>query len=258
MVTYLNKQSAGSSTLNPALPRIIELVGPAGSGKTTLSKALCRLESRPTVMGHDIELRQPRHLPQFFATLPRLLPVLANPRNWNGSNGNRAYTWDEIKALAYACGWYRVFQAQAAEANRLLLLDHGPIFRLAKLYSYGPPQLHDPAMQPWWNRSLKQWSTTLDMVIWLDAPNEVLEERIKNRNQRHVLKDKSGEDVDSFLNTYRSTYQYLLGRQMAEHGLRVVRFDTSQTAIEQVISEVQKLCTSPLAPKTKAKKQNDE
>ena len=105
MVTYLNKQSAGNSTLNPALPRIIELVGPAGSGKTTLSKALCQLESRPTVMGHDIELRQPRHLPPFLATLPRLLPVLANPQNWNHSNGNRAYNWDEIKALADACGW---------------------------------------------------------------------------------------------------------------------------------------------------------
>ncbi|MCB0360833.1 MAG: hypothetical protein KDD44_14390, partial [Bdellovibrionales bacterium] len=75
-----------------------------------------------------------------------------------------------------------------------------------------------------------------------DAPNQILQERIQNRNQRHVLKGKSGIAVDEFLDNYRRTYDHLLGRLQAEHGLRVIRFDTSLMSVEQVIQDVKNLC----------------
>lgn len=217
------------------LPRIVELVGPAGSGKTTLSRALLQQQERLTVMGLDIELRRPQDLPRVLRTMPTILPLLLQ-------RGNRRYSWDEVKTLAYASGWHTIFQQQAKDASALVLLDHGPVFRMAKLYTYGPRQLHESVAKPWWDKMFRQWGATLDMVIWLDAPNQILEERIQNRNQRHVLKGQSGIAVAEFLDNYRRTYEFMLDRLHTEHGLNVVRFDTSQMSLEQVIHNVKKLC----------------
>lgn len=246
MVSSVNETYSDRTAAQQSLPKIVELVGPAGSGKTTLSRVLCQDANRSTVMGFDIELRRPRDLPRFLLALPTLLPLVVQRQNRPQNSASRPYDWDEVKALAYLSGWHTVFKDQAAQNNQLVLLDHGPIFRLAKLHSYGPPQLREPAAQPWWDNMFRQWGTTLDQVIWLDAPNAILAERIKKRNQRHVLKEKSGEDVDRFLDQYRQSYETILTRLATDYGLRVLRFDTSQMTIDQVINAVKAVCISPI------------
>ena len=211
---------------------IIEMVGPAGSGKTTLSRAL-RQRSENFALGEDIALRKLNQLPVFLRTLPTLLPFFLPGGN------SRSLSWDETKAMAFATGWHHIFKQQSCKPGSLVLLDHGPIVRLAMLQSFGPPKLKERAAEGWWDSMFRQWATTLDMIVWLDAPNSILESRINARNQRHPVKGKSTAEVMQFLDRYRSSYELILAKLARHQGPKVLRFDTSQTDIAQIVQTIE-------------------
>lgn len=219
---------------------IVELVGPAGAGKTTLSRTLTQ-HSEKFRIGADIELKKSENMPLFFRTMPLLLPIFMR----RGRDG-RGFSWDEMKAMVYLKGWHRVFEQQAAYPGAIVLLDHGPVFRLATLYAFGPDRLREEAVQTWWADMFARWAATLDLVIWLDAPNSVLEKRINTRQQRHAVKGKTGLEVDQFLACYRRAYEHILGRLMALKKPMLVQFDTSQSTIDQIADEVLMACNLKL------------
>ena len=84
----------------------------------------------------------------------------------------------------------------------------------------------------------KQWASTLNMVIWLDAPDPVLEQRINSRDQRHSVKGKTESEVVHFLARYRTSYEEILAKLKTDGGPRLLQFDTSCTSIEQVAEEI--------------------
>jgi len=213
-------------------PLIIELVGLAGSGKTTLSRALSR-RSEKIQLGAEIELRKLKHIPVFVRNTPSLLPIILHRSRYS-----RGFTWEEIKYLVYLKGWPHVLGQQAAYAGSAILLDHGPVFKLATLNAFGPEYLKTESIQAWWNSMFNQWASTVDIVIWLDAPDPILEKRINSRNQRHAVKGKTETEVLRFLARYRISYEQILAKLMTDRGPALFQFDTSQTTIEQVVDEV--------------------
>jgi shikimate kinase len=215
---------------------VVELVGPAGAGKTTLSQVLVQYSEKITV-GDEISLRNKRHLLIFLQNIHAVLPILM-ARNGSG----RSFTWDEVKAMIYLNGWSRVLKRQATERNIIVLLDHGPIFKLATLDAFGPERCGSVAFKNWWNDIFKQWAGLLDVVIWLDAPNPVLETRINHRDQRHLVKGKSEREAREFLERYRKSYEQTLAKLTANGGPTLFQFDTSQTSIEQIAENVLDVC----------------
>lgn len=215
-----------------APPLIIELVGLAGAGKTTLLHALSR-RSEEIQIGAEIELRKLRHVPVFVRNAVPLLPLILHP----GRKGRR-FTWEEIKYLVYLKAWPHVLEQQAAHGGAAILLDHGPVFKLATLDAFGPDYLKTERSEAWWNDMFKQWASTLDMVIWLNAPDPILEKRINSRSQRHAVKGKPETEALGFLGRYRMAYDQILARLMIDEGPALVQFDTSQTTIEQMVDEV--------------------
>ena len=213
-------------------PLIIELVGLAGAGKTTLLHALSR-RSEEIQIGAEIELRKLRHVPVFVRSAPPLLPIILHP----GRRG-RWFTWEEIKYLVYLNAWPHVLEQQAAHGGTAILLDHGPVFKLATLEAFGPDYLKTERSEAWWNAMFKKWASTVDMVIWLDAPDPILEKRINSRSQRHVVKGKTEIEAFHFLGRYRMAYEQILARLMIDGGPALFQFDTSQTTIEQMVDEV--------------------
>ncbi|KPK24962.1 MAG: hypothetical protein AMJ70_00285 [Dehalococcoidia bacterium SG8_51_3] len=211
---------------------IVELIGLAGAGKTTVSRALSQRDERIQVAA-DLELRKKEHIPIFVGNAPSLLPVFLRrcpPSRW--------FTWDEIKAMVYLKGWPKVLKQQASNDNAVILLDHGPVFKLAMLQAFGPERLESGIFETWWNNMFKQWATTLDMVIWLDAPDTNLVERINFRSQRHIVKGKSEQEAGDFLIRYRTSYKQILAKLEANGGPTILQFDTCQLSIEQIVDEL--------------------
>jgi shikimate kinase len=217
-------------------PLIVELVGLAGAGKTTLSRALSQRDEKILVSA-DLELRKREHIPIFVGHAPFLLPVVLRP-----CPSSRWFTWDEIKAMVYLKGWPRVLRQQAMHTGTAILLDHGPIFKLATLNEFGPERLKSQGFEQWWHSTFEQWAFTLDIVIWLNAPDNILVERINARNQRHAVKGKSEIEAFKFLIRYQTSYEQILAKLTAYGRPTLLQFDTSQASIEQIVDEVLVAC----------------
>lgn len=230
-------EMAGNQAIKQKPPFIVELVGLAGAGKTTLGRALAQHDAKITVAA-DLELRKKEHVPIFVGQVPFLLPLFLRrcrrPSRW--------FTWDEIKAMTYLKAWPRVLSQQASNDGTVILLDHGPIFKLATLNAFGPERLKSPGFEPWWQNMFKQWAFTLDIVIWLNAPTNILVERINARNQRHVVKGRPEEEVYNFLRRYQTSYEQVMAHLTAYGKPMLLQFDTNQVSIEQIIDEVLVTC----------------
>ena len=149
--------------------------------------------------------------------------------------------------MIYLQGWPHVLRQQAAGTDTAVLLDHGPIFKLATLNEFGPERLKSGAFECWWQEVYALWAFTLDMVVWLDAPETILIERINQRDQRHAIKGKPGLDASRFLERYRMAYEQVLAKLTAYRKPVFLHFNTHLVSIEQIAEEVLAACGRDLA-----------
>jgi shikimate kinase len=181
---------------------VVELVGLAGAGKSTLARELA---GDPDVQLGLPLTRARSAMAQATAIAPFALPYLRETR------GSAWFTRDEVRGLGYLRAWQKALTHPRA-APPYVVLDHGPLFRLAQLDAVGPPVTSTAAFRRWWDATLDQWVGLLDVVVWLDAPEELLVRRIRSRDQRHVLRDADDDAARLFLGRYRASYERVLDR----------------------------------------------
>lgn len=227
-----------ANRLKSRSPLIMELVGPAGAGKTTLSRALSQRDDN-VVLGPDIELRKVSHIPVFIRSISSSLPLFLDQRN-----SNRQPTWTELKDIAYLEGWPRMLKRMPSSNNKIILLDQGPVFRMATLYEFGPALLKSEESKAWWHHLYKQWASALDILIFLDTSDSILMERINTRTKKHGIKGKSELETQNFLMQYRISYKNVLTELSLCNGPTILEFDTSKISIEQIVDEVLTACES--------------
>jgi shikimate kinase len=218
----------------------VELVGLAGAGKTTLLRALTERDDSFRIVS-DLEIRNWTHIPIFIRHAHFMLSLLRQQSHCSGR-----FTWDEMKAMIYLMTWPNVLKTEATNKDRAILLNHGPIFKMATLHAFGPQSLRGDHFEQWWQKVFEQWSSTLDMIIWLKAPEKVLRERINSRSQRHVVKGKPEAEATKFLTSYQNSYEYVLTKMTAYGGPVPVRFDTSEASVELLVEEVLYTCSQKL------------
>lgn len=209
--------------------RLMELVGVAGAGKTSLSRALTQYNGR-FVEGADLEVRRFGHMPYFLMNAILLLPKLLH-RSPNG----RGLTREEIKMMVYLHGWHQVLRRKSSSA-RVVVLDQGPVFKLTWLRDYGPGNLQSRGLEVWWEDMLRRWATRLDLLIWLDAPDETLLNRIRSRPYWHEVKDMSEQDGLRFLARHRRSYEEVISKLAIVGGPRVFRFNSSQKSVSEILA----------------------
>ena len=195
---------------------VVELAGPAGAGKTTLVREL--QASRPATTTVGVQVGAPRLAAAILAGTPRLATARAlAPGRW--------WTRDELRTLAYLGAWRRpVLEHHGSET--MLLLDHGPVFRLAKLSAFGPPMVGSRTFDRWWTGLARDWGRLLDVVVYLDAPDDVLLRRIEARPRAHRVRGAHQDEATEFLARYRTSYRRALDA-VAAGGSHVVEVDTS-------------------------------
>jgi len=76
------------------------------------------------------------------------------------------------------------------------------------------------------------------MVIWLDAQDEILLERVHARDRGHPLKAISGKEANEFLTRYRTSYVRIISALRGNRGPRLLRFDTGQESLSQIVDKV--------------------
>lgn len=211
-----------------ARPFLVEVTGVAGSGKSTLARLLA--DGPDARLAGFIHTRDPRHLGVAIRTVPRLLPLLAR----NVVTPPRL-SWADTKLLAYVTGWHRVVRGYGPG---MTVFDQGPVYALVRLRAQGRGVMRTAAFARWWDQELERWSGELSAVVYLDAEDPVLLERIGGRAQAHVAKGQPQDVARRFLERYRGLLGETLGRLERLGGPKVVRLDSGVTSAERLAAEL--------------------
>lgn len=215
---------------------VAEIVGPAGAGKSTLTKVLRE---------RDGSLRTGLSVWGLPPTLLCLNAFLSLPRFVGLYRSRGRIRRDEVKLIVRLSALHQLLGRESSKNYRTLLLDEGTIFALVKLLAFGdkPKSNRDGGarsnhLDAWTQSLLNRWARRLDAVIWLDAPDEVLAERIRTRGKAHRVKDKTDEEIYAFLARYRESYERVISELTARHGLKVIRFSTESHSLEEMADQI--------------------
>ncbi|HXV85057.1 MAG TPA: hypothetical protein VD793_00080 [Gemmatimonadales bacterium] len=173
-------------------PRLVELVGPAGAGKSTLARAL---PARDWDMAGLTLWGLPRRF--LLAAALALIPTAAR-----AALRGRPLRWGELVQMARLGALRREVRRTVARGDRLILLDEGPVFGLGWLEVFFPRN-GDTAREAWRHRTVRTWAACLDLVVQVDAPDSVLADRIRTRAKPHMVKHRPDDEVFGFTARFR-------------------------------------------------------
>ena len=212
---------------------VVEVVGPAAAGKTTLIRALCASDPR---MRSSIPVSRARSAAVMAARAASYVPA------WLGGRPRgRWFTWRELKSLTFVDEWYR---RRAMRGDRdVTFLDHGPLYRLAALREFGPAMVRTPRFARWSTAAEARWRDAVGLIVWLDAPNDLLLERAGVRGHWYLSARGSDADKLAFLDRYRHALEEAVGG--AERaGVPVLRLSTDGTPVDELAERVRERLAS--------------
>lgn len=215
-----------------------EIIGPSGAGKSTLSNLLNTMNSS-IVAGITI-WGLPRWIlaKSSFVSFPAFVRMVIEDGTFNLENGKQIirlhafYDYIRLSVLRKKTIENRV----SIESDNVLFLDEGAVFALSKIRA--DRQHYRRSMEQWEKNVLDRWSQMLDTIVWLDAPNSILIERIRTRRKNSRMKYKSDDEINEFLKRYRDAYLRTVTRLQARGDLRILKFDTHERSLESIADEL--------------------
>lgn len=207
---------------------VIEIAGVAGTGKSTVTRALAEATGLHPVSRH----RSLRNAPSYLANAARLVPTLtrvraADLRSWRGCN-----KMVRLRAsLSLVAG-------HARHGCVGVVFDQGPLFLLSAIDGDRRREQASASFSRWRSGEFRRARRTLDVVVILEAPDEVLLERIRGRGKHHALKHLQDRPASRGLATMRSGLERVVDELTSSGTVRVERIDTSEESVEQTVRRI--------------------
>lgn len=211
-------------------PLIIETVGVAGAGKSTLYELLRERNPKITKVEPPPKIRYSRFLiMNFIQWYPLYVKKYSHDR-W--------FTWKEIKIMGYLETWLPYLRRQAIEKDLIMFLDPGSVYWLTELKRFGPAITEDNHFLQWWEKMKNRWLNALDIIIWLDAPTDLLFERVMSREEWHESKLMSKDEALASFTKYRESYLTLYKEILPIRKSHIYFFRTDQKTTQAIADEV--------------------
>jgi thymidylate kinase len=130
-----------------------------------------------------------------------------------------------------------IFYRKLVPPPSVVAFDQGPVYTMVRLQDAAFVAAEDSRLRRWWELKLDEWSRTLDLLVLLDAPNEILIERIRRRSKSHVAKTQSDEGAGELLMNERARYETVAKALGDRRVMQLLRFDTSLRSVDEITSK---------------------
>jgi deoxyadenosine/deoxycytidine kinase len=214
---------------------VIELLGPAGSGKSSLARELAARDDR---IHAGLKLERWKYAWPVTRRLAGFLPAWAV-----GRPHDRWFDRRDMRSIARLETWSEALQKDRALGERATIFDHGPLYRLARLREFGPAVTRSERFTTWWQGSLRYWLNTLDLVVWLDASDAILVQRAGSRGHWYLRGEDSLADKQEFLARYRRAFDEVLDGTAARP--RILRCRSDERPVDAIADEVLEAIGAP-------------
>jgi RNase adaptor protein for sRNA GlmZ degradation len=209
---------------------IVEIVGVAGSGKTTTLSMLSQqnLDILPV-----LHLRSFKNFLLYVSATYSMLPILLRQIICQ-----KSFDLQKLHLMIRLQSLYSI--SRRLSDRSVMVLDQGPIFTLMLLadLDFEDDITVDFTVKSWWNQMLSNWSHMLDMIIFLDAPDEVLINRIRTRDKWHPVKSKSDVAIKCYLLNHRTLFEAIVSQLLAIDDLCLVSYDTHDHSLPFLIDDI--------------------
>jgi len=221
---------AARGTPDAARPLVVELVGAAAAGKSTL---VAELQRRDPAIRWLQRARREGGRTSLARHVVRFAPA------WlAGLTRAPGYTWRNARFFLRLAALEGVVRRAAREAPGVVMLEHGPVFTLARLRAFHDGAVPEPLAR-YATRLLTRWAKMLDLVVALDAPIEVLEQRLRTRSKDHSMRESTTEEFGGFVRRYLAAYATVLAELGAAAGPPVLTLRSDQETVQAMADQVE-------------------
>jgi hypothetical protein len=233
MLTHTVTGNSGDNQ-NPEqqrLPLVLELVGPAGVGKSSVATALQKCGG-----GAFIQPQASKALSSFrFA---RGAVEVAVPF---ASQFSRipSRPWYRFAIMAQLRGYQQMMRKWEGQ-QAVLVLDQGPVYLMSILQrALARDGSDSESFIRYWNETLQYWADRLSLIVNMQASDELLFKRIQSRGTPHPLLGKGKNSAAPFFrrgDESRSSIFALL--QQRSRSLNMMTISVGQKTIEEMAKDI--------------------
>jgi hypothetical protein len=214
-------------TLPGQRPRIIELIGPAGVGKSAIADQLAQMPGVLCTSVWRVPLTEVAWAA--FCSIPSAAMLVRRAH---------APLSRELRHVARLRALLNFLDRDELSRYRYIVIDEGAIYTLAWLRVIGHPAFHDTRTHSWRHYIAGLWGVTIDEVVRLDASDGVVARRLRSRAKPHVMSQAADRAITAFSMRYRTAFNDTISL-VQQHGRFAIRdFRTDHDSAVEIAEQI--------------------